>query len=97
MNPSIEGAMRQFTLRAALVTVLSCSFSVALSAERVHPPQQPVTTKVASPSTALTEVECAQAGGTVSQEFYGVCLSGKQCSRADENAHMHYVCIEKKK
>jgi len=89
--------MKHLFACAVLIGSIAVMPSVAFGAGRVRPPQQPVTTTAVSPSTALTESQCTYAGGTVSAEFFGVCLSGKVCSRPDENNKIHSVCIGKKK
>jgi hypothetical protein len=82
--------------RAILVGSMLTLPWLAHAAERARPAQVPVTSLAVSPSTALTEGECTRAGGTISQDFHAICLSGKVCSRLDQNSKMHSVCIAKK-
>jgi hypothetical protein len=41
----------------------------------------------------LTAGECTRLGGKVS--IFGICKSGKVCTREDENGKKHQVCVSK--
>ena len=51
---------------------------------------------VVTPVKDFTAGQCAQLGGTVQVELYGICASALVCVAKDENQKTHMVCLTKK-
>jgi hypothetical protein len=81
----------------ACLVVLLVAFaftSSTFAVDRNNPlPVAPKPTRMAP--APLSSGECTQLGGTVSQENYGLCNSGKYCATRDQNGKAHKVCISK--